>query len=96
MILLRPPLFLVIGVLLATFISASNLYGYYFDIDNHHKKYQKRINDLHPQYPFRNHAIKLVNNKRAWTLQGKIMGTINTVIFFAISCFLIAAFIIGQ
>jgi len=93
---MKPPLFLVFVALVVTILSLHNLYGFWFDIDKHHKRYQTRINNLHPQYPFRSYAKNLVKNKRAWTFQGRALGTFNTFVLLAVDCLLIYAFIFGK
>ena len=94
--LLKPPLFLVVAVSIGVILSFYNLYGFWFDIDNHHKRNQKRIENLHSHYPFRGYTVNLIKNKKAWTFQGRAMGTFNTLVLFIADCFLIFAFIFGK
>lgn len=94
--LLKPPLPLVIFFLFGTVLSLYNLYGYWFNVDHHHKRSIKRIDKLHPQYPFKEYATKLVRNKRAWTAQGRALSTFNSIVIFIASCVLIYAYFFGK
>ncbi|NOT03346.1 MAG: hypothetical protein HOP27_01970 [Anaerolineales bacterium] len=93
---MKPPLLLVIAASSVTMLSLYNLYRFWFDIDNHHKRNQNRIKNLHPKYPFRSYAENLIKNKKAWAFQGRALGTFNTLILLAVDCLLIYAFIFGQ
>lgn len=81
---------------MATLLSLYNTYKFWFDVDNFQKQSLKRAKNT-PAFPHvKSYAVQKIKNKRAWMTEGRVMGTIMSIIMIILTGFLITALFIGQ
>ena len=94
--LIKPPLPFILVYLFVSILFFHLFYRIWFDIDKLRNEYLANVSKLPAWYPFRNHYIRRLENKRSWDIEQKILSVIGLITILGSDVVLIAAFFIGK